>query len=188
MKHQNWRNEIILINMISVTHPPSGRRSGQLSWSPRWSRLQNGDGSFFSSLYPPHHGQFPISGVWDSCDQRSLDDRSWPTIQLCQPKGSKTYGALEQVLISTQCKKESFWSKKNIPLFSLFSQNRSWLKLFPQFDISNGYNFCVYCSPFLWAIETHVSFLTKTKSKRRKKTNTNILDSCNNWSSKSLYV
>ena len=94
--------------MISVTHPPSGRRSGQLSGSPRRGRLQNGDGSFLSSLYPPHHGQFPISGVWDSCDQRSLDDRSWPTIQLYQPKGPKTHGAPEQVLISTHCKKESF--------------------------------------------------------------------------------
>ena len=154
MKHQNWRNEIILINMISVTHPPSGRRSGQLSGSPRWSRLQNGDGSFFSSLYPPPHGQFPISGVWDSCDQRSLDDRSWPTIQLCQPKGSKTHGAPEQVLTSAQCKKESFWSKKYSTIFPLLSEpfgTKTWP---PLFDISNGYNSCIsfarFCFFALW--------------------------------------
>ena len=95
--------------MISVTHPPSGRRSGQLSWSPRRGRLQNGDGSLYP---PPHNGQFPISGVWDSCDQRSLDDRSWPTIQLCQPKGPKTHGAPEQVLVSTQCIEGKFLIEK----------------------------------------------------------------------------
>ena len=51
--------------MISVTHPPSGRRSGQLSGSPRRGRLQNGDGSFSVLSIPPTtvNSLFQVFGI-----------------------------------------------------------------------------------------------------------------------------
>ena len=62
-------------------------QSARPTW---WERLQNGNGllpkalDFF--LNPKN------SGVWDPCDQRSLDDRRWTTIQLQRPKGPEADG------------------------------------------------------------------------------------------------
>ena len=132
MKHQNWRNEIILINMISVTHPPSGRRSGQLSGSPRWGRLQNGDGSSSSSLYSPTtvNSLFQVFGI-------PVINVLWTIVagqrfNFANPKAQRLMELLNRCW--PQRNVRSFWSEK-IPLFSLFFQNRSGLKLFPHYLI-----------------------------------------------------
>ena len=201
MKHQNWRNEIILINMISVTHPPSGRRSGQLSGSPRWSRLQNGDGSFFSSLYPPPPSKvnslFQVFGI-------PVINVLWTIVagqrfNFANPKAQRLMELLNRCWPQHNVRRKVF-DKKNL------FQNRSGLKLDPHylilvmdtipvfplpgfvflpFDtcpgqlnrwschwISDGVSQWHVLFQHCRANETHVSFLTKIKTKTKTKTKT----------------
>ena len=65
--------------------------AGQPIRPTQWKRLQDGNGLLTKAL------DFFVNpknaGVWDPCDQCSLDDRCWTTIQLQRPKGPKADGA-----------------------------------------------------------------------------------------------